>query len=301
MMLERNLRVKLISFPDTEEMLFSLNNAVVYEIYKDFAIDFSVKRSNGIDPDTADITIWNMEAPDIYSGNSSQAEIYVGYGDSETLLYKGDITGMRHIKQGADRGIYITCGDTITAGLAQVSKGYAENVDYRNMINDIFDSFTKAGGEVVAGMKEKIYDVIQGKKTVSSVVLDTAKKSLADILSKTDKKPLFQNNQLYVVDRITGAIDDFTVILDNSNGLIGTPERGFAFEEIEEKTTVNGKEVVNKKLVKTQYLSFTCLIIPDIIVGRRVRIGELGDFVVQSVTVKGSTKGNDWLMTCEAK
>jgi hypothetical protein len=41
-----------------------------------------------IDPDTADITIWNMEAPDIYSGNNSQAEIYVGYGDSETLFIK---------------------------------------------------------------------------------------------------------------------------------------------------------------------------------------------------------------------
>lgn len=301
MMLNRNLRIKLISFPDTEEMLFSLNNAVVYEILKEYAIDFNITRSNGTEPDTCNVTIWNLEAPEIFSGENSRLELYAGYGDEESLLYRGDITGMRRTKQGADRGIYITCGDGVNAGKAPVNKSYDKNVDYKKVVDDIIDSFTRSGGEIVAGIKDQLYDVFRGKKTASALTLDNAKKSMVDILSKTDKIPLIQNNELQLLDKVTKAIDTYTIIIDNSSGLVGVPERGFAMEDKEEKVVENGKTITRTRRVKIETLNFSCLILPDVIVGRRVRVGDYGDWVVSAVSVQGSTRSNNWIMNCEAR
>jgi hypothetical protein len=276
MQYSRNYELKILNITG--------GTATTYTAGKGFNMEFSISRSTDEAPDSAQVTIYNLDAPEIFEGDRSRVEIYAAYGTELAMLYSGDIIGARQRKKGSDNSLFITCGDGKYALDEPIQKSYTQGTSPEKIIDDIVKTMKNAGAELASGTIAKAKELFKGKKTASPISLKDTKKALSDLFSGTGYSPKIINNELNLVNRKTKAIDDFVLFLDSGNGLIGSPQQGFTVEE--------GK--------KTTSLEFETLINTAIVPGRRVDIEGFGKWIIRKIQISGSTRGTNWYMRCEA-
>lgn len=281
MMNNRQIQVKIMSFREGKKAV----KKTTYIVENSHDIEFTVSANTSEAPNTADIAIFNLEAPDIFSGDYSKLELYVGNKEGLSLLYRGDIVACRAGREGIDMALYITCGTGTKTANINTAKTYTENIDFSKIADDMLGAFKNAGGEVVAGMQQKLLDTVKGKKTPSSFGAKGAFKTLNELLNNTGKALINNNDTLHLVDGATKQIDGTVIVLDKDTGLTGYIQKGFSLDEKGKKTTT---------------INCECLINTAIIPGRKIRL-PIGDFIVQNLEINGGNRSGNWNMTIEAR
>lgn len=259
-----------------------------YVFGSDFHIDFEYRRNDSTKvADSATVTIWNAgrRLGNLFTflDETSYIRISGGYAEREGVLFMGDVTQVDPIKDGVNSGWQVICGDGVGALKVPVIKSYKPQMNTGKIIDDILDTMKSAGAELAAGMKAVLAAITTGKiEEGMTAFRGSAGDALEKVLGKAGAEPRIVNDEIYIVDKETGELRDFSVNLTPATGLIGSPRRS---------TRTEGDNKV------TEGVTFNCLILPDIFPGRRVNIESQlieGSFIVREMTARGSNYSGDW-------
>jgi hypothetical protein len=247
---------------------------------------FSVVKTNDRAPNTASLTIYNLNETHRKGLAKGQPLIIeAGYVGGTSVIFSGDITNVDSTKDTVDWVTTVESGDGAT-GLSsgRLNKSYSPNADLRTVIKDLTKSLRLGIGNV----DQKMSSVELRKQLTAfakGVVLSgSAAESLNKVLVSAGFQWSVQDGKLQILEK-DGATIETVVVLNAASGLIGSPEVGQA----------KGKQMA--------VVSFKSLLQGGIKPGRRVKIESLtakGLFRAEKVTHSGDTHGQNWYTDGEA-
>lgn len=260
-----------------------------------FKIVFNIDRvADGTRPDSLNLTIYNVDFDNYRTFKydplvNVKVLVKAGYKEQYGLIYKGDVTNIEYVKEGTENMLRITAGDGAVALKTPVAKTYS-NAQASTIAEDIIKEMKASGLEIAKGAIDAIKAKLTGEKeTGKTIIKESAKKALNKVLKKNGLDYGVVNNELHVVDSIKRKIPDFGVKLSGLNGLIGYPNK-----KRDQQTDGTFKE----------FITFNCLLNPDIIPGREVEIDSkyiTGKFIVQDMRINGDTwSSGEWMIEAEA-
>lgn len=236
-------------------------------------IKFSIRHTHDKTPNKATISIYNLNPShrnQIVNKQYSKVALSVGYGspDNCRLLYSGQITKPKVLRQGLDYTTEIECDDGAT--------------DYRNAFmnvtlsagcthSDVLDQCLKTMTDVEPGVVGLDGDVTLPR---GRVCYGKTHRFLSQICNHHFSEYSIQNGRLIIL-KADYCQPGEAVVLSQETGMINSP-----------RVTNNGLEV-------------TCLLNPSIQVGGIIRIDSIvddydGDYKVTSMESTGDTHDNDW-------
>lgn len=246
-------------------------------------VSFRVTRTLFSEPNTAEISVWNLS-------ENSRAQVQVrgtrislsaGYRGTSEVLFSGNIRKATTTRVGADVVTRIQAGDGETAyRTARVNESLAPGTT----VADALSTLGKSLGIGLGNVKEKASEGgWRGKLTEWTNGLTLSGKSSEELDKLTRSLGLewsIQDGELQVL-RSGERNRDAAVLLTSDSGLIGSPE-------------VGDLGVVN----------VTSLLQPGLRPGRAVDLRSeflRGLYRVQKVTHSGDTHGAAWHSTCEMR
>ena len=259
----------------------------------DLRIMFNVEKTDGKDPNTARIEIYNLseKTRNLIKTLEEFIILNAGYvsGDGEQLLFSGDISSIVHRKM---------IPDVVTTIVAD---------DGKNSITDSKISLSHVAGVSATIILKKILSVFPISSNLEMITytdkkyangfsfVGLAKDALTKVTEFLGLDWSIQNNEvkLTLFDS-----DDLTrsMFLSEETGLIGSPERLSASVRKAKKKTNKDKPG----------WKFTSLLLPKINPKNKIAVSsdEIPDnsvFTVSNVSHNGDTHGSDWNTVTEVR
>jgi hypothetical protein len=254
----------------------------------DLRVQFKIKKTLVKDPNSAEITIYNLAETTRSRLQNQSAKVMVraGYLNNISQIFIGDARSIEHIREGADWVTKIHAGDG-ERGLnsARVSQSFGAGTAVTDAISTIgkvagFDISGLVGGKKLKGL--------EGRQFAHGYVAHgPVGKELDKILRGAGFEWSVQDGKIQVLKQ-GEANTERVVELSSDSGLVGSPE--YATSEKKDKPAV---------------LKFKALLTPDIRPGRRISFASVrhtGLHRVLKADYTGDTDGNDWFVEgeCEA-
>lgn len=255
-------------------------------------VDFSVERTLDRDPNTADIAIYNLSDDSRsaiqrkeYLGDVSTAsdvQLSAGYINNLLRLFKGGVQQVTHRRDGPDRVTYIEAEDSkaILTG-SRVSQTYQGPISLRQVLDNIIQCSGLDKGNVETALNSELRPGA-GDYNFSTGYSFSGKCSdaLEELFSMLGLRWSVQSGQiLALTDRLTSQAKEITI--KEANGMVGSPEVG---DEgyVSVRTLLEGKiEPGASLIIESEEIN--------------------GRFRADKVVHSGSTWGNDWYTTVEAR
>jgi hypothetical protein len=260
--------------------------------FKDLDCSFSIEKSIKPEPNTCELTIWNLtrdhqaQLEAIAPRGSAPAtqgipcEIEAGYEDQTSLIWRGDLRNIETISDGPDAVTHLTSGDGEKAWVhARNHVSYGPKTPIETALRGIARSLGVGEGnlsKVVSRLK------VNGSAIwpVGKVLSGASSRQLTEIARSADLEVSIQDGALSFVDR-GQALEGQALVVDADHGLVGSP-------------TVDNEGI----------MSCTVLMIPEVRIGGLVDLRAdriKGNYRATHGVWRGDTAGTDWLvdLTCE--
>jgi hypothetical protein len=250
---------------------------------------FSVEKTSSKDPNTAKLTIYNLNEAhrkileQAFAGPSPKILpiiIEAGYVGNVSQLFKGDVTYSYSKKTGTTWETGIEAGDGARSyKTARMTKSYKGPVTMAAVVADVVKQFGLKPGNALTKIATNRRGLVLFKKGVA--VNGRCSEILNRFLTSAGYQWSIQDEQLQVLEPGEASLIEGVVILNPSSGLIGTPELG-----------------------QDGVLKAKSLLQGSIHPGKRVGIKSStadGFFVVEKVTHSGDTWGSEWYTDLETK
>ena len=244
---------------------------------------FRIVRSTSKDPNTAEISIWNLnkQTRSLLQELDLQTVLEAGYVGSRSTIFSGQLEYGSTGREGTDRVTTLQAADggkRISEARVNLSFGSGTPVGtvLLRLAKELGLGLGNVAEKASAGsVRGKITEYLQGIALNGSAYeeLNKIAKQMGLGLSIQDGQPQL----LAPVETLRGD----AVLLTRRTGLIGSPEVG-------EKGRVNARSLLQ----------------PDLVPGRRVRIESeqvTGFFKVTRAEFRGDTWGQDWYTDIEGK
>lgn len=272
-------KVKLTVAPPTTGFKAKTQNALVFT---DLRITFNIKKSLRKEPNTGDITVYNLNS-------NSRAQLQdkgcrcwfeAGYGTSLSKYFEGDVRFISHKRDKADWVTKLELGDGERAFKhGHANKSFAGGTKNRDIIQWLAQTSGWDLGNVNALLAS-----IPGSQLNGYSVFGRPEAALTDILQSQGLTWSVQDGAIQILP-LAGYVASSVVQLDEEHGLIGSPEFGSAPQK-----------------GKPRMLKVKALLQPGLFPGARINLvsqAKSGVFVIQTVDYVGDSYGGDFCADCE--
>lgn len=212
----------------------------------DFRIKFSVKRSDTMTPNVADIRVYNLSDETILKIQKEFTSVILeaGYESNSGVIFRGNIKQIIAGRESAtDTFVDIIAGDGDRAyNFAIINTTIAKGSTAKDQVNAAVSAMTPKG--VTAG---PIGEMSTSKLTRGKVMYGNARNYLRDVAQTEGSSWSIQDEKITFVQK-KAYLPGTRVVLTSKTGMIGTPQQT--------------NEGVNVK----------CLLNPNIRIGTRVEI-----------------------------
>lgn len=260
--------------------------------FKDLDVAFSIAKSIKPEPNTCELTIWNLnqehqaQLEAIAPKGSAPAtqgiacEIEAGYVGSTSLIWRGDLRTVETLTDGADAVTILSSGDGEKAWVnARQHISYGPKTALDTALRGLARTLGVGEGnlsKVVARLK------IQGSAIwpTGKVISGSAARELVNLARSADLEVSIQDGTLQFVDR-GQALEGKAVKLNSSTGLIGSP-------------TVDNEGILSCRVLMMSEIRIGGAIVVD---AERVK----GNYRIVQGTWIGDTAGNDWVIDIQGE
>jgi hypothetical protein len=260
-------------------------NAIVIEQLR---VSFEVTRDLEPEPNNATITIYNLaettraEMQD--DTRSLRVRLDVGYDGNLARIFDGDARRVTSRFEGPDVVTKIEAGDGERAFRnARFSRSYPKGTDAKQIVKDL-------AGSMGLKVPTSAQDVIAGKEFPSGAAIHgPSEASMRTTLKRYGLGYSVQDGQLQILGE-GEARADAAFVIDESTGLIGSPELGLEEGEYGQPGKVR--------------LSCRVLVYPGIVPGSRLSLDARdvkGLFVAERVKHVGDTHASPWFTEIEGR
>lgn len=246
-------------------------------------VQFKVEKSlRGKDPNSAEITVWNLSPTSraLLETRAAKVVLRAGYEDSVEQLFVGDVVFGESKHEGPDWQTKILAGDGARARkFARVSRSFRAGAPFASVAKGIALALGVGVGNLPDVLATVSTQYVQGYAAHGP-----AARELDRVLKSAGYEWSIQDGQLQVLK--AGTELRTTVVLDAEHGLVGSPEVGA------------GEEKGGPVLTATSLLQGS--LVPGVrldLRGETVR----GLFRVTKVSHDGDTHGAEWYTKVEGK
>ncbi len=243
---------------------------------------FQVVRSRTKDPNTADLSIYNLKKSNRVALQEKEINtvLRAGYVDNISQIFGGQLQRGSSVRDGSDWITSIQSGDSTKAfKSSRISKSFGGPVD----VQDVLENVAKELGVGLGNLKDKIAEggIRAGLSQFSNgfVAVGKTEKVLHRITKAMGYTFSIQDGQLQLLSPGETINPDEAILLSSSTGLIGSPEPG-------EKGIVKARSLMQ----------------PETLPGRKVKIesDEINAFFrIDKVVFSGDTWASDWYSDLE--
>ena len=237
-------------------------------------ISFEVEKTNESNPNTANINAYNLSAQtrSLLESTGTRIILEAGYKKTVAVIFKGNVTKVKHNIEGVDTITEIEGGDGDNAFRnMRIDRGFPPGATTKSVIDAIANEMKLPVGAKITQSLKKIY---ANGLTLSGYCRD----QLDDICETNDLEWSIQDESLQIVPK-TGFVQDTMILINSKTGMVGSPSK-----------TDKGIE-------------FKSLLQPRLNPGRRVKIESRminGIFKLRKVEHKGDSRDGEFLSICEA-
>lgn len=247
-------------------------------------VQFKVVRTGTKEPNTAEVTIWNLSPSNraLVQAKGSKLILLAGYEGSFRQIFAGDVRTVDQVRDGAHWTTKIECGDGERAYLyARVSEAFAPGTPANVVGARLITLLGLDPGDALARVSAIGRNFTQGYSARGPVSRELDR--LLDGLGLTWS---IQDGRLQVLGPGESVQPSTSIELSPETGLIGSPEHG-------SPDAKGGPGVLKVK----------SLIQPDLRPAVRfalVSATVTGNYVCGKVELSGDTAGGEWYTTIEA-
>jgi hypothetical protein len=228
-------------------------------------------------PNTAEIRIWNLNPPHrkkLQELDRVYVSLEAGYEEGTTLVFRGDLRGVTHAREGANWITTVTSDTGRVARKKRILKSFAPQSTVTDVLNAAASKMgLKLGNTSLKTIAAKIHgtgaaNFFNGYALAGAVVDEVDRLARSVGLEWS-----VQDDELQFLDK-GQPLQLEGVLLTPSTGLIGSPEPG------------------NKGLLEAR-----CLLMPGIDPGRRVQIASHhvnGVYRIETTKSHGGTAEKEW-------
>lgn len=253
--------------------------------------EFQVVRSTKASQNTCEIKVYNFN-PDNRKFLQSQTqgvvlELHAGYAEQDPLprIFLGQLRQVTTERQGPDWVTLISSGDGDKEKKKGVSFSLGPGTSYERAVQEIVKQIGGKAGNVLSAIKNGRFADAGSQLSEGFTAHGNGDEELKKLMDSGGFEHSWQNGELQVLPK-GGALNLAAITLDETSGLIGSPELGV--------TAAKGGATVK----------FRALLNGEIFPGRVVHVKSVnvdGFFAVTKAQYTGMTWGNDWYVDCEAK
>jgi hypothetical protein len=242
-------------------------------------VQFKVVKTNTQDPNTCDLTIYNLskESRDAIAKRHIACVLKAGYRGNVHQIFAGDLTYGQSVLNGSDWITTLQCGDGAQAlKKARVSKGLKGPISVTDALDHVVKSFEALG--VGAGNARQATGAAKFQTGVA--LHGQASRQLDKLATKLGYEWSIQDGQLQLIKR-GDTLAGQAIVLEPGTGLVGSPEQG-----------------------EDGNLRVTSLLQPELVPGRQIRVHSAevdGFYKVEKTTFTGNSWGAEWYATVEAR
>lgn len=258
-----------------------------------FRIVFNVEKTDGKDPNTARIDIYNLSenTRNLIKKLNEFVVLNAGYvyGDGAQLLFSGDISSIIHKKTSPDIVTTISADDGKNSLTKyKISLSHSSGTSATVILNKILNTFP------IGNNLEKV--LYTNKKYVNGFAFaGLARDALTKVTEFLDLDWTIQNNKIILT---LFDSDDLTqsMYLSEETGMINSPER----------LTSSARKAKKKSNKNKPGWRFTSLLMPQInpknkIAAESSEIKSNSVFTVSTVSHNGDTHGSEWTTVTEVR
>lgn len=256
-------------------------NAVVV---RDLRVVFQIQKSLSKDPNTCEISIFNLAERTRGEVQAKPLHVRVdaGYDGNLERLFTGDLRFAQSKRQPVDWETVLQVADGDRAiRHARVNKSYKAGVNVKQALSDIAKSMGLKMPHSVDDAKELATSFVSGL-----ALQGPSQAEMERLLKPRGYSHSIQDGQLQILKSTTAQTGIATIIAQDT-GMVGSPEFGTPDKK-------SGKPTLT---VKT-------LLKPSVSPGGLIKVESdavSGVFRVERVTHSGDTHGQDWYTTIESK
>lgn len=251
---------------------------------RDMRMQFSIVKSTGSDPNTADVVITNLSErtrADLCR-KPMRIDLAAGHDGAAHHLFTGDLRYGLSEYRGTEWETKLQLGDGDRAyRLARVNRSYKSGTSVLTALRDVATSM----GLVLPRNVEVSRD-LRAQFSAGVVLSGNARDELTRLLAPYDYHWSSQNNQLQIL-RNNEVREDTAHVISEDTGMIDVPQWS-----------------TPTKAGKSPKLQIRSLLYPALIPGGKIHVTSRvanGLFRVEKLTHTGDTEGEDWTTEIEAK
>jgi len=257
----------------------------------DLKIMFTVTKQFTASLNTAEIIVYNLSesSRNQITEEFTKVKLFAGYDNDLPLIFQGDLVNATHLKDQTEWVTTILASDGFKAFKGTINQSLPAGTTMPEAVSIVSD---KLEG-VTKGVRQGLTNCLSGKKSIlRQVQLSGNLKDAFTKLSKTCGFDFSVNDEKFETTSPGQPITDVQpVIINQANGMIGSPER-----------TEIGVNV-------------SVLLTPSLLVGRRIQIKSQtervnfgngffrkipsikneGIYRIQKLVFKGDTRGDTWV------
>lgn len=253
-------------------------------------ISFTIKKDNTKDPNSSEITIYNLD-DNLVNYISSNIENYLviileaGYVGEVKTIFKGTVAKIRDRWKSETRQTTLKCADgAINIKEAVSSKTYSKGTPYTSVLTDLAKDLGTPIGRIEV-------DSAVPNLTASMSVVGGTSNQLSALTSSINHTYSIQDGSIYILPKDKRLIQQ-SAYLSYDTGLKEGPEP----LSLSEKKSKKNKTPANGVSIECQ---LDGSILPESTIYVKAR-GYDGAFRVTKVTHKGSYEESEWTTSIEA-
>lgn len=251
---------------------------------------FDVKRSLSKEPNTAEVTIYNLNAQHraALQDKGNQLIVEAGYGKELAVLFRGTIRTATSVHQGPDWITKVHSGDgEVEYRQKRVVESFKPGTPIKTVVKTVCQRIGLSAGATEQAIDAATWRGGRTQFTQGMTLTGPAERVLTSLLDGAGLEWSIQDGQLQILPLGT-ALNADLVHLDKTSGLVGSPEIG-------EK---------EKKGKKFHVLKVTSLLNAKICPGRKLSLDALlvkGNYRVDKVQHAGDTHDRPFYSIAECR
>jgi len=247
-------------------------------------LKFSVKRNLKPQPNTCDLTVFNLNAAhrsQIEQLKTAKVQVEAGYENGTSVIFNGDLRTSLSVWDGPTVSTALSSGDGEKAiRTARISVSVKKGSKTADVLRAIAAALGVGQGNLNAAVSKLTSAGFANLFTVGTVLTGSASREMTNVCRSSGLTWSIQNGALQLLP-LRQFLDGTAIMLTPKTGMVGSP-------------TVDNDGLMSVKM----------LMMPDVIPGRKIVIQSdrlQGQYRIEEVTTTGDTAGTDWYHDVKGK
>lgn len=270
------------------------------ERFEDIDMSFSVVKTSKPEPNTCDLTVYNLSAasrgtlagtplvPIPSSGGKKHqrkgipVRIEAGYEDADSLIWSGDLRTVESTHDGADWVTALGSGDGEEAyQRSRVNLSFGREASIATVVTALAAALGLGPGNLPLYLPRLLLSATAAQITAHGIVISgSAADQLTYIAQSVGLEWSIQDGVIQFTERGLPTLGS-ALLISQLTGMVGEP-------------SIDNEGVVTVKM----------LMLPNVVPGGVIVIAStnvVGNYRIEKATYEGDTSGQPWYITCECK